>query len=374
MWHRLKQLDWILIIAIFLLVSIGLLSIYSSSFGQGDFFNFKKQVIFFGLGIILMFFFSSFDWRVFRENPYLILILYFLCLVGLAGLFFFAPEIRGVRSWYKIGPVSIDPIEFTKIILVILLAKYFSMRHIEMYRIRHILLSGFYILLPITLIFFQPDLGSVLILLLLWMGILIISGIKLRHFLILILCGLLILILSWGFLLKEYQKERVISFITTQSIYRAGLAISPIEPLGISWSQNQARIAIGSGGIFGQGIGSGSQTQYGFLPEPQTDFIFSAIAEEMGLIGVVILFLLFLILIWRIIKIAISSKSNFPRLYAVGLSIVLISQVFIHIGMNLGVLPVIGISLPLVSYGGSNLIALFAGLGILQNLRMQGII
>ena len=301
---------------------------------------------------------SFFDWREFRENPYFILALYFLCILSLLGLFFFASEIRGVRSWYKIGPVSFNPVEFTKIVLIILLAKYFSMRHIEMYRLRHILLSGFYILLPVILIFLQPDLGSVIILIILWTGILIISGIKLRHFLILVLCGLLILALSWSFLLRNYQKERIMSFFAPQ-----------IEPLGMGWNQAQAKIAIGSGGIFGQGLGSGSQTRYGFLPEPHTDFIFAAIAEEAGLVGISIMLLLFVILIWRVMKIAITSQSNFPRLFASGLAIVLFSQIFIHIGMNLGILPVIGIPLPLVSYGGSGLIATCIGLGILQSIK-----
>jgi len=145
--------------------------------------------------------------------------------------------------------------------------------------------------------------------------------------------------------------------------------IEPTDPLGVSWSQNQAQIAIGSGGIFGQGFTRGSQVQYGFLPEPQTDFIFAAIAEEFGLMGVSVLLLLFLILIWRIFKIVLLSQSNFPRLFTVGLAIVFISQIFIHIGMNLGISPIIGISLPLVSYGGSGLIALLAGLGIVQNIK-----
>ena len=357
MLRALKNLDWILIISTILLVGIGLLSIYSSSLGKDDLSNFKKQFIFFGIGLSLMFFLSFFDWRIFRENSYLILILYLLCVAGLAGLFFFAPEIRGVKSWYKLGPLSIDPIEFTKIILIIILAKYFSTRHIEMYRIRHILLSGFYVFMPAALTFFQPDMGSVLILIALWVGVLIVSGIGMRHFLILFFCGLIILILSWGFLLKDYQKERIMSFI------------EPTDPLGVSWSQNQAEIAIGSGGIWGQGFTAGSQTQYGFLPEPQTDFIFAAIAEEFGLIGVSVMFLLFVILIWRIFKIALSSQSNFPRLFTIGLVIVFISQIFIHIGMNLGLSPIIGISLPLVSYGGSGLIALLAGLGILQSIK-----
>ncbi len=357
MLRNLKNLDWILIISAILLVGIGLLSIYSSSLGKEDFLNFKKQAAFFGIGIFLMFFFSFFDWRIFRENSYLVLIIYVISLLSLIGLFFFAPEIRGVKSWYKLGPFSIDPIEFTKIVLIIVLAKYFSTRHVEMYRIRHILLSGFYVFLPAILTFLQPDMGSVLILVALWIGVLIVSGIKLRHFLILCFCGFLILALSWFFLLKDYQKERLISFV------------EPIDPLGMSWSQNQAEIAIGSGGIMGQGFGKGSQTQYGFLPEPQTDFIFAAIAEEFGLVGVSVLFLLFLLLLWRIFKIAINSESNFPRLFSTGLVIIIISQIFIHIGMNLGILPIIGISLPLVSYGGSGLIAILAALGVVQNIK-----
>ena len=356
-FNHFKRLDWVLIIVVVLLVGFGLVSLYSSSIGKGDFLNFKKQVIFFGIGFFLMIFFSFFDWRSLREDPYLILILYSISLASLVGLFFFAPEIRGVKSWYKIGPVSIDPIEFTKIILIILLAKYFSTRHIEMYKIKHILLSGFFVFLPAVLIFLQPDLGSVLILIALWIGILIISGISLRHFLILVLCFLLIFILSWNFVLKDYQKQRIISLFY------------PIDPLGVSWSQNQSKIAIGSGGILGQGIGNGSQTQYGFLPEPQTDFIFASLAEELGLIGISALFLFLSILIWRIIKIAINSQTNFSRFYASGIAVLLISQIFIHIGMNVGILPIIGIPLPLISYGGSSLIATFIGLGILQSIK-----
>jgi len=352
-----KKLDWVLIFTAIFLVGMGLLSIYSSS--KGDFLNFKKQIIFFGIGIILMILISFFDWRMLREDPYLILILYFLCLLLLIGLFFFAPEIRGTKSWYKLGPVSIDPIEFTKIVLIILLAKYFSTRHIEMYRINHILISGLYIFIPSLLVFLQPDLGSVLILISLWIGVLILSGIKIRHFLILVLVFLLILIFSWSTILKDYQKERILSFIWPQ--------IS--DPLKIGWNQRQAKIAIGSGGIFGQGVSKGSQTQLGFLPEPQTDFIFSAIAEETGLIGVSFLLFLFSILIWRIFKIAISSQSNFAYLFASGFSLLFITQIFINIGMNIGILPIIGIPLPLISYGGSSLVATLIGLGILQSIK-----
>ncbi|MCP6719237.1 MAG: rod shape-determining protein RodA [Patescibacteria group bacterium] len=361
MFRQLKKLDWILISATLPLVTIGLLFIYSTSLAQGDFLNFKKQIIFLLVGIFLMFLISFFDWRTFRVDPYLILILYIFSLFLLLGLFFFAPEIRGVKSWYKIGPLSLDPIEFTKIVLIILLAKYFSMRHIEMYKVTHILISGLYVILPSILIFFQPDLGSILILISLWLGILVISGIKLRHFLILILVGFLILMLSWSTILKPYQKERILDFIRPQMS----------DPLKMGWNQRQAKIAIGSGGILGQGIGKGSQTQYGFLPEPHTDFIFSAIAEETGLIGVGFLLFLFSFLIWRIFKIAINSRSNFPRLFASGFSVLLVSQIFIHIGTNIGILPIIGIPLPLISYGGSGLISTFIGLGVLQSIYSQ---
>lgn len=358
MLRQLKNLDWILIASSFLLVGFGLLSIYSSSVGKGDFLNFKKQILFFIIGALLMFFFSFFDWKTFRENSSFILALYFICLVALAGLFFFAPLTRGVKSWYKIGIFSIDPIDFTKIVLIILLAKYFSKKHVEMYQIRHILLSGFYVFLPAVLVFLQPNMGSVLVLVSLWVGILIVSGIKISHFLILLFCALLILVMGWSFLLKDYQKTRIMSFISPQ-----------VEPLGINWNQNQAKIAIGSGKIFGQGIGSGSQTQYGFLPEAQTDFIFSSIAEETGLFGVSILLLLFLVLIWRIFKIALSSQSNFSRLFSTGIATLLISQIFINIGMNLGLLPIIGIPLPLVSYGGNGLITILMSIGILGNIK-----
>lgn len=355
-----KKFDWWLTGSAILLTVMGLISIYSSSVGQNNFLNFQKQLIFFAIALFLMFLFSFLDWRIFREGPYLILGLYFVACLMLLGLFWLAPTIRGIRSWYRIGSLSIDPIEYTKIILIILLAKYFSMRHVEMYKIQHILFSGLYISLPALLIFFQPDLGSVLILLALWIGILVISGIEIRHFFLLALCFILLGTFGWNNFLKPYQKSRILSFLTPQA-----------DPLGASWSQTQSQIAIGSGGIFGQGFSQGSQTQYGFLTEPQTDFIFASLAEEFGLIGVIILLLLFLILIWRILRIAVVARNNFVRLFASGLSIILFAQIFIHIGMNIGILPIIGISLPLVSYGGSGLIAGFLAIGILQSMKIN---
>lgn len=357
--NYLKKIDWILAISAILLTCFGLAGIYSASLAKGDFLNFQKQIVFFALGIVLMIAVSFFDYRILRNNSYLILILYFLSVLLLAGTLFLGTEIRGTKGWYKIGFLSFDPLELVKITLIILLAKYFSMRHVEMYKFRHILLSGFYFFLPSLLVFLRPDLGGTLILTLAWLAILIVSGIKIKHFLILLLCFMIVAAFSWNFLLQDYQKQRIISFIF------------PYDVLGGSWSQVQTEISIGSGRIFGQGLGQGSQVQYGFLPEPHTDFIFSVIAEEWGLLGVAIFFGLYLVLIWRIIKIAVESESNFPRLFSIGFAIILISQFVINVAMNLSMLPVVGIYLPFISYGGSGLVANFIALGILQSIKSQ---
>ncbi|MEA3453260.1 MAG: FtsW/RodA/SpoVE family cell cycle protein [Patescibacteria group bacterium] len=361
MFSYFKKFDWPLTISVLIMAGMGLLSIYSSSLGNGDdLLNFKKQAIFLSIGFLFMIFSSFFDYRNLKENSYLILILYSLCLLALGGLLLFGHPIRGVRSWYRIGSVSLSPVEFTKVILIIILAKYFSARHIEMYKFYHIILSGLYVVVPAFLVYLQPDLGSVLVLILLWAGILMVSGIRLKHFLILGLCAILLFCFSWIFLFKDYQKERIISFATPE-----------YQPLEIGWSQKQAKIAIGNGGMLGKGIGQGSQTQYGFLTEPQTDFIFSAIAEEFGFLAIFILSSLFLFFFWRLIRIALYAGNNFSRIFVLGVGIVVIAQFFINIGTNIGFLPVIGIPLPFVSYGGSSLLALFICLGILQNIKIN---
>jgi len=356
---HLKKLDWGMIIATVAITCFGLAGIYSYGLAKHDFSNFEKQFIFFMVGGALMLAVSFFDYRILRNNSYLILTLYFICLLLLAGLQFFAPSIRGTRGWYRLGILSFDPIEPAKIVLIILLAKYFSMRHAQMYRFRHIILSGIYVALPAFLIFIKPDLGGAMVVVLIWLGILMVSGIKLKHFLILVICFLLASGFAWSFVLKDYQKGRIISFIF------------PYDVLGGSWSQTQAKVAIGSGKLVGKGIGNDSQVQYGFLPESHTDFIFSAIAEEWGMLGVLILFALYIFLILRILKIAIESETNFPRLFAVGFAIMLIVQFVINIGMNLSMLPVVGIYLPFVSYGGSGLIANFISVGILQSIKVR---
>jgi rod shape determining protein RodA len=357
--NHLKKMDWAMIGAALVIGVFGLTALYSTGIAKSDFSNFQKQIVFFVAGLAAMVVISFLDYRLLRSNSYLILVLYFICLLMLAGLHFFAPMIRGTRGWYKIGFVTLDPIEPTKLVLMILLAKYFSMRHVELYKFRHIIISAVYALLPALLIFIKPDLGGTMVVVLIWLGILMVSGIKMKHFLILFLCFVLVTGFSWQFLLKDYQKGRVLSFIF------------PYDVLGGSWSQQQTRISVGAGKIFGQGVGGDSQVQYGFLPEPHTDFIFSVIAEEWGVVGIGVFFAAYGFLVWRVLRLAVTSQKNFPRLFAVGFATMLCAQFIVNIGMNLGLLPVVGIYLPLVSYGGSGLIGTFIGVGLLQSIYIR---
>lgn len=361
MFKYFKKIDLGIFLSSFLLVFIGIVSIFSSSVGLNDFSNFHKQIIFAIVGFFILVIFSQANWGFLKSDSRIIILLYFIFLILLIGLFFFAPITRGIKGWYKIGEFSFNPIEFIKIIIIIILAKYFSSHHRTIYRTKDILKSFVYILFPSLIIFLQPDLGSILILISIWFLMLIVSGIKLKHFLILVFCGLLLFTFSWFFLFKDYQKERLISFTQPQ-----------IDPQGVSWNLIQSKIAIGSGGILGKGFTKGSQTQYGFLPENQTDFIFSSIAEEFGLVGITTILSLYLYLIWRIFKISFATENgsnNFIRLYSFGLIALIFSQIFMNIGMNLGLLPIVGLPLPFISYSGSNLISCYIGLGILMSLK-----
>jgi len=350
---KIKEFDWIMIASVFVISSVGLVSLLSSTPSLAT-----RQAVFIVGGFLVMFAFSFIDWKVFRESSFFVMGLYLLSLASLYGLLLFAPAIRGVQRWYRVGDFLFDPAEVFKIIIIILLAKYFSTRHVEMYKVSHIILSGIYVAIPAFFIFRQPDLGSALILMVMWVGVLLISGIKLRHFLILIFMGITVLSAGWMFFLEDYQKDRAIAFINPE-----------LDPQGIGWGQSQAKIAVGSGGLLGKGFGSGTQTQYGFIPFPETDFIFSAIGEEFGFAGVSVLLVSFAVFLWRVVIVIMKSRSNFPRLFASGFAILIITQVFINVGMNLGIMPIIGTPLPLVSYGGSNLLFVFMGLGILESIR-----
>ena len=357
----LKSVDWQLLCPALVLTTIGLLSIYSSSVSRGNFLDFKKQFVYFAVSLLFFFLILRIDLRFLKINSYFVLAVYLIFLVLLVGLFFIAPLTRGIRGWYKLGPVSFDPEPLAAVSLIILLSKYFSFRHTEIKSAKPILASAVYALAPFLLIFFQPDFGSAVCFGAIWFGIIIFSGTRLKQLLIIFLILVLLAGFSWQFLLKDYQKVRVLSFLNPD-----------FDPKGASWSVNQSRIAIGSAGFWGKGLTKGPQTQYGFLTEPKTDFIFSAWIEETGFLGALALFGALFFLFRQIIGLAFLQKSNFSRLFAAGFAFFFLTQATINIAMCLGLLPVIGIPLPLVSYGGNQLLAFYIGLGILNSLELRG--
>lgn len=351
------KIDWPLFLAILFIFVLGLFSIYSASPGK----LFYKQLFFGLLGFFIMFSAGFFDYRFLKNFFQPVTVLYLFSVVLLIAVLLFGNSIRGSNSWFVFGNFTFSPSELTKLVLIIFFAKYFSQRHIEIYRFQHIIISGFYVFLPVILVLFQPDFGAALIFLIIWLGMMMAAGIKWKHFLVLILIAVFLFSLSWLYVLKDYQKQRILTFIYPQKdIAQAG------------YQARQSLIAIGQGGLWGKGLGRGSQTQLGFLPEVTTDFLFASFAEERGLLGTLLLLILFFFVLWRIIRIASSAVNNFARLFCLGFSFLLLSQITINIGMNLALLPVIGISLPFFSFGGSHLITSFLGLGLIQSIKVNG--
>ncbi len=358
-FQSLKNLDWRLIIITLLLITMGLLSIYGISNRQGSDI-FKRQLIYVFLGIALMLIFASLDYRIFRDSNFILLGLYFLGFALLAVVLVIGREIRGVSSWLKIGKLGFEPVEFMKLIVILILAKYFSLRHIEVYRLRHLIISGLYIILPVILLLLQPELGYVLIITLVWLAIIVVAGIRFRQLLLLALIGIILFSAGWLFVLKDYQKDRIVSFLNPSS-----------DPLGRGYHVVQSVIAIGSGKFFGRGLGQGTQSQLHFLPEQHTDFIFATIAEEWGFFGSIFVLALYGILFYKIIKISLGSTNNFARLVSCGIATMFLVQTIVNIGMNMGLLPIIGIPLPFLSYGGSSMIMSFVNLGIIQSIIIR---
>jgi len=353
------NLDFVLLISCFVLLLFGLVTMKTFGSAGTDYF-FYRQLIWASLGVAVFFAALFIDWNFLKTNSIFLLILYFVLLVLLAALLISARAVRGAESWFKIYSVGVEPVELMKPVLVLVLAKYFSKRHVEIARFGHLFISSLYAALPVALVFMQPDLGSAVVLGAIWLGLAVISGIKLQHLAALILTGVLMLVFSWSFLLLPYQKIRIISFLNPS-----------LDPAGAGYQATQSMIALGSGRIFGKGIGFGTQSRLEFLPEHTTDFIFAAFAEEWGLIGASLLFLFFAIVIWRILRSAIYGESNFEKLYAAGLAIFIFFQSVVHIGMNSGMLPITGLGMPFLSYGGSSLISLFFALGILQSFSVH---
>ncbi len=360
---RLKKFDWPLVLAVLILAAAGLASLYSNP-ADGERL-FLKQLFWIIFAVFLMFAASFVDYRVFKDNSIGVLAVYGASLLFLILVLVFGTAVRGARSWFifslpYLGQISIQPVEFSKIAVILILAKYFSMRHIEIYRLRHLFISGFYVFVPFLLVVFQPDFGSSLVLAAIWVCVVLFSGIKIRHFLALLLFGALAAALAWNFFLVDYQKDRIAGFLNPK-----------VNSLGESYQAIQAKIAVGSGEFFGRGLAESSQTRLGFLPEAGTDFIFASIAEHWGFLGASLVVSAFMFVFWRILKIGIEAENNFAKLFVFGYGALIFTQFAVNIGMNLSLLPITGLSLPFVSYGGSGLAALFLGLGILQSFRVN---
>lgn len=324
--------------------------------GGGNDYFFDRQLVWVGASFAIFLLAGMIDWS-FLKNGALLASLYLLGVIGLATLLILGKTVRGAASWIDFSFFSLEPAEPMKIILILVLAKYFARRHVAIANIRHILVSGAYAFIPAALVLFQPDLGSAIIFAFIWLGMVLVSGISKKHLFFVFLVGVLILIMGWQFALHDYQKARIMTFIYPLADVR-----------GAGYNAYQSMLAVGSGQILGRGIGFGTQSRLSFLPEHETDFIFAAFAEEWGFVGVLFLFLFFGIVLWRVLKVSFIGGSNFERLFSMGLVILIFTQIFINIGMNIGLLPITGITLPFMSYGGSALFSLFIGLGILEGM------
>ena len=354
MKSNLLKIDWLLFAFLIPILLAGLITM--KSFTESNSY-FSHQLIWIGLSFVVFFGLSFFDFRFLKRTQVLVAmfgIFSFLLLL----LFIIGHVSNGAQSWFSLGGFSFQPSDMMKLVVILMLAKYFSRRHVEIDNFKHIIISGLYAFIPFLLVFLQPDFGSAIIILFIWVGMTLVSGISKKHFLIILGVGAVSLVFLWLFVFQSYQKDRILNFV------------NPLSDLhGSGYNVYQSTIAVGSGQILGKGVGFGTQSRLKFLPEYQTDFIFAAFVEEWGFIGSMLLFLLIGLVIWRILHIALLGATNFEILYGVGLSIYLMSHFIINIGMNIGIMPVTGITLPFMSYGGSHLLTEFIGLGILMGMN-----
>lgn len=346
--------DWLLLLFILPILGAGLVTMHSFV-GETPFF--ENQLIWIGASILIFIGLSFFDFR-FLRNSKVVFGIYIFFVSLLILLFVLGQATKGAISRFDLGFFSIQPVDFMKIALIIILSKYFSKRHVEIKNFKHILISGLYMLIPFGLVFLQPDFGSAMILFCIWLGMALVSGISLKHIGVVLGISTLAFLFLWSFILQDYQKARIQTFI------------NPLTDIqGTGYNAYQSTVAVGSGKLFGKGVGYGTQSRLSYLPEHETDFIFAAFSEEWGFIGSIMILVLFALIIWRVTQRSIRGASNFEMLYGVGVSVMIISHVIINIGMNIGILPVTGITLPFMSYGGSHLISSFIALGIFSGMQ-----
>ncbi|HTP56679.1 MAG TPA: FtsW/RodA/SpoVE family cell cycle protein [Candidatus Paceibacterota bacterium] len=352
------RIDLPLLIAVALLGAISVLNLYG--IGGADHSLFQRQIVLVVLGLVVLVVTSTADYRALKSSRGPVLILYGISIVLLASTLWFA-QIRNIRAWIVIGGVQFEPSELAKLALVILMAKYFSQRHVHIKQVRHIVASGIYCAVPAVIVLMQPDLGSAAIIAILWFVMLLSVGINKRHLFLLLTIGVIGSYLAWIWALAPYQKDRILAFIDPYK-----------DPSGYGYHIIQSRTAIGSGGLWGAGLGKGSQATLGFLPEPYNDFAFAALAEQFGLAGVVVVMGLIWVVVWRVLRIGSGTSNNFARLFCVGVATFIGAHVFISASVNIGLLPITGIPFSLLSYGGSHLLSLSVTLGIVQSIARHG--
>lgn len=355
MLERIKRnVDWVMVAFIVPILLAGMVTMSSFS-GSGSYF--LKQAIWVVLSFLVFLFLASLDAQVFKKTNTLVW-LYGFGMALLLAIFVLGHAAKGAKSWLSLGGFSLEPADPMKLIIILVLAKYLSRRHIEIANVKHIFVTGAYFFLPFILVFLQPDLGSALIFGAIWLGLMLVSGISKKHLAIIFATIIIAFSGLWVFALKPYQKARIENFVNPMNDIRK-----------TGYNVFQSVIAVGSGQVFGKGVGYGTQSRLNFLPEYKTDFIFAAFAEEWGLIGCILLLMCFAGVLWRILQIGMYGSSNFEILYALGVAIFFISHIIINVGMNIGIMPVTGIALPFMSYGGSHLLTEFACLGILMSMR-----
>lgn len=353
-----QQLDWILIGSIIPIILGGLATMTSF---QSDTGTFDRQLLWVGIGLVLMFSIASFDMRFLRDSRYII-IGYGVSMVLLVLVLLIGKTVKGAKSWFDFGGAfSFQPTDLVKLMVLAALSKYFWRRHVEIARLKHLFISALYVFVPVGLIMLQPDFGSAMIFIALWLGLALVAGISKKHILIVAGIGVTTFLIAWFALFAPYQKARIMTFLNPTADIR-----------GSGYNAYQSMIAVGSGGFLGKGLGYGTQSRLNYLPEYETDFIFAAFSEEWGFLGSLVILLSFGVLLWRIILHARRAGSNFEALFCAGFAVLLAGHIVVNIGMNLGVMPVAGIPLPLMSYGGSHLLGEFIGLGVVLSMARYG--
>jgi rod shape determining protein RodA len=356
----------ILIIAILICI-VGVLSIYSSTYQkEGKLWQeiYQRQIFWILLGVLIFLLISDFNYRSLWDWTYFlyglaIFLLFLVVILGIARL--------GAQRWLKVVWFNFQPSEIVKLIMVIFLARYFSFKSADNVSLKvsrfgifmGLIVPFIFMIIPVGLIIEQPDLGSGAIIMFLFIMMLYLGKVRLKYILIFFAVILLLMPISWNFL-RDYQKDRIMVFLNPN-----------VDPLGAGYTIIQSKIAIGSGGILGKGWLSGTQSQLHFLPESHTDFIFATFTEEWGFLGGVMLMLLYYLLIRQGIYIAERTHDNFGKLLAWGISMLLALEVVVNIAMNMGFAPVVGLPLPLMSYGGSSICMTFIALGILVNINKR---